>query len=874
MMPANCRTSGRSSPDAGRRLRWSRPASRSVTTQRLPGWCRTIRMSRMFQVCGVLLIVACSAGVTAGETGSMILVDPPRVVMRAGESHQILVTSDSLPETDRTSVAALSMADPTVAGARSGGLVRGCSPGVTSLTVQLDGHPPTTVEVVVGAIGPGDGPRFTSDVIPILTKLSCNSGGCHGKATGQNGFRLSLLGFEPEQDYESLVQESRGRRLFPAAPDQSLLLQKATARMPHGGGRRLDPAGDDYRILRDWIASGATPPRADEPQLIQIETTPRERTMQRHAVQQLRVTARFSDGTSRDVTRRAVYQSNEPEVANADADGLVRIEDNPGLATIMARFSDQVATFRISVPYTTDAEQQQSVQRQLDALEATLQPDAFVDRLLLQQWRRLAIAPSQLADDATFLRRASLDVCGTLPAPDEVRRFLGDPDPNKRSALIGQLLERPEYASYFALKWADILQNRGAGYSTSQQRPGTTLFASWIRDSLAANQPYDQFVTEILTASGSQNLNPPAVWYRTVRKSPEYVESVAQAFLGVRIQCAQCHHHPAERWSQTDYYGLAAVFARVGRKGGFADAEVPTNEMIFLKDSGEVLHPRTGQAVAPRALGGPPFELTKFTDPRRSLANWMTARDNPFFARTMVNRLWAHFLGRGIIHPIDDARSTNPPSNPELLAALAQDFADSGYDVRHLIRRICSSRAYQVESAPGEWNQSDTQTYARFYPRRLSAEVLLDAVSQALEVPTVFAGGPGEFPLGTRAIELPDENVPVHFLDVFGRPARMSACECERVDAPSLNQALELINSEEIHRKLTAENGFASRLAAGDRSHQEMATDVFLQVLGREPRPEERDAAAEFLSIEPDRREACRSLLWSLLATSEFLFNH
>jgi hypothetical protein len=585
------------------------------------------------------------------------------------------------------------------------------------------------------------------------------------------------------------------------------------------------------------------------------------------------VTAYFSDGTSRDVTRQAVYQSNDPDIATVEPDGLVNTESRPGLVAVMARFGEKLATFHAAVPFAGDDARTAAVQVALDQLQKEL-GDSLVDRLLLHQWRRLAVIPSAPADDATFLRRAMIDICGTLPTVEEIEQYLSDRRSDKRARLIDRLLERQEYASYFALKWADILQNRGAGYSTSKQRAGTTLFAGWIRDSLAANKPYDQFVSEILTASGSQSENPPTIWYRTVRKSPEYVESVAQAFLGVRIQCAQCHHHPAERWSQADYYGLAAAFARVGRKGGFADAEVPTDEIIYVKDSGDVLHPRTGERMPPRALGGDEFTLVWHDDPRRSLARWMTSPDNPFFARTMANRLWAHFLGRGIIHPIDDARTTNPPSNPELLDALAQDFIASGYDVKHLIRVITSSYAYRLESAPNEENTADTQTFARFYPRRLTAEVLLDGISQVLDVPTDFSGGPGKFPLGTRAIDLPDENVAAHFLDVFGRPARMSACECERADAPALTQTLELVNSKEIQRKLTAEKGYAQRLAASDNPRDERVIAAFLRVLGRQPRPEELKAAVDFLASEPDRAEACRSLLWSLLATNEFLFNH
>jgi hypothetical protein len=714
--------------------------------------------------------------------------------------------------------------------------------------------------------------RFGTDVVPILTRLGCNSGGCHGKATGQNGFKLSLLGFEPALDYASLVHEARGRRVFPAAPDHSLLLLKATGESPHGGGRRLDENTDDYRILRDWIAEGALGPQADDPRVQRIDITPGKQILATDSSQQLLVTAYFSDGTERDVTRQAVYQSNAAEIATVDPGGLVETRSRAGLAAVMARFGEQIATFQAAVPFAMDTERRAAIGTELDRVEQQF-GDSLVDRLLLRQWRQLAVVPSAPADDATFLRRATIDICGTLPTMEEVAEFLADTRVDKRARLIDRLLDRPEYASHFALKWADVLQNRGAGYSTSKQRAGTALFAGWIRDSLAANKPYDQFVAEIITASGNQRENPPTIWYRTVRKPTEYVESVAQAFLGVRIQCAQCHHHPAERWSQTDYFGLAAVFARVGRKGGFADAEVPTDEIIYLKQKGEVVHPRTGQRLGPRALGGPEFDLGLHDDPRKSLAEWMTDPGNPFFARTMANRLWAHFFGRGIIHPIDDARSTNPASHPELLDALAVDFVESGYDIKHLIRRIANSYAYGLESTPHAGNAGDTQTFARYYPRRLSAEVLLDGISQVLGVPTEFPGGPGKFPLGTRAIDLPDENVASHFLDVFGRPMRMSACECERVDAPALTQALELVNSTEIQRKLTAETGYAQRLGASEQSNSDLATEAFLRVMARPPRPEEHQAAVEFLETEPDRPDACRSLLWSLLATNEFLFN-
>jgi len=709
--------------------------------------------------------------------------------------------------------------------------------------------------------------EFLSDVVPLLTRLGCNSGGCHGKATGQNGFKLSLLGFEPDLDYQAIVKESRGRRIFPAAPERSLLVLKATGAVPHGGGRRIEFGSDDCQTLVRWIDQGARPAAADERVLERITVVPERRAFDPGEVQQpLTISAFFSDGTNRDVTRRAVYLSNEPEIAEVDDDGVVSTKGRGGQFAVMVRYGDQIEVFHGTVMF------KRAIRSSSQQVVAT-DPSPF-DRHLAAQWERLALEPSAEASGEEFIRRATLDICGTLPTVEEVTAYQTDVQPNKRARLIDRLLSRPEYASYFALKWADILQNRGRGYSTGRQRAGTTLFADWIRDCIAANVPYDRFVSEILTAVGSQETNPPAVWYRTVRTTENYVESVSQAFLGVRVQCAQCHHHPAERWSQADYFALAAIFARVGRKGGFADAEVPTNEIIYLADEGQVVHPRTGQVVQPRPLGGPDFELNRYDDPRRKLAEWMTAPENPFFARTMVNRMWGHFLGRGIIHPIDDARSTNPPSNPDLLDALARDFVASGFDVKHLVRSICNSRAYCLSSAPNETNRDDVQNFASFHPRRLPAEVLLDAMSQVLDAPTTFSAVAGTFPAGTRAIDLPDEAVPSQFLDVFGRPNRSSACECERVDSPALGQALALVSSSELQEKLMAENGYVHKLAKNGRAHADNVQELFVRLFARPPRIEELNTACRFLEAAPDRSEAYQSLVWSLVATSEFLFNH
>lgn len=828
---------------------------------------KTHLLTRGFVSAAVLLASALAHETAAADRPASIDVEPKTVeVFVTGSTQQLLTTWQPGDGTvaDVTRRARYESSDSDIATVTKTGVIRGHSSGKTMIRVSAED---LSLDIPVFVRPAEELPRvsFASDVVPILTRHACNSGGCHGKSTGQNGFKLSLLGFEPHFDHATLTRESRGRRVAVSNPDASLLLLKATGRVPHGGGKRLDVDSDDYRVLHNWISHGVHGPRENEPRVDQLVVTPADRVLKPGASQQLLVTAHFSDGSTRDVTRRAIYESNVPELADTDETGLVSTESQGGLFSIMIRFGEKITTFRGTIPFSDGSDTPAIA-------DSETPPSSEFDQHLFAQWTHLGVTPSAPADDYEFIRRATIDVCGTLPTAEEIESFVADDQPDKHERLVAQLLERPEYASYFALLWADILQNRGSGYSTSKQRPGTTLFTAWIRDSFAQNKPYDQFVSEILAATGSQQDNPPTIWYRSVRTTPDYVESVAQAFLGVRIQCAQCHHHPAERWSQADYYGLAAVFARVGRKGGFADAEVPTNEVIFLKREGRVVHPRTGEEIAPRALGGPAFDESPFSDPRRELTDWMTAADNPFFARTMVNRMWGHFLGRGIIHPIDDARSTNPPSNPELLDALARDFIDSGFDIKHLIRSITGTRAYRLSSTPNENNANDMQSYSRFYPRRLPAEVLLDGISQVLEVPTTFPGGPGVFPEGTRAIELPDENVPVNFLQVFGRSARTTACECERSVEPALAQALELVNSTVIQRKLS-NSPFIERLAAAE-SEEAGADEIFLRVYGRLPRPEEKQVAVDFVSSASDKNDAYRSLIWALLATNEFLFNH
>lgn len=821
-------------------------------------------------ICGPLFAVP-PAAVRAIE------VEPTSVRLYPdGWKQQLIVTAVTQQgrEIDRTHESAFASSDPAVAAVSANGVVSSKKSGQARITVRAEDRE-ETIEIIVrdDARPPV---QFVNDIVPILTKHSCNSGGCHGKATGQNGFRLSLLGFEPEFDYRSLVKDAFGRRTVSGSVERSLLLSKATNKMPHGGGQRLDENSDDYQVLREWVVRNLPEPGANDPLLEKIAVFPKRRILTQSTQQQLLVTAHFSDGETRDVTRQALYLANEKEIAETTESGLVTTKESGGLFTVMVRFGGKIAVFHGTVPFDrVDAATAQNHAEQLVKLE-NAHSQSRIDRQLFAQWKRLGILPSPQVDDYRFIRRASLAICGTPPTVDEAKTYAADTSPDKRARLIDRLLERPEYASFFGLKWADILQNRGTAYGAGKQRRGTSLFAAWIKDSIAQNKPYHQFFGEILTATGSQRTNPATLWYRQIRTTKDYVESISQAFLGVRVQCAQCHHHPFERWSQGDYYSLAAIFARVGRKGGFSDGEVPTDETIYVKNVGEIVHPRTGEVMDPRPLGGETFALNRYDDPRRALVKWMADPVNPFVAQTMANRMWGHFFGRGVIHPIDDARSTNPPSNPELLDALSQEFIESGFDMKHLIRVICNSYAFRLSGEPTPANRSDVQSYARFHPQRLSAEVLLDSISQVIGVPTEFSGGKGMFPEGTRAIDLPDENVPVTFLNAFGRPARTSACECERKNAPSLQQALELVNSQEIQRKLQAENNFVATIAASELSVTERAQEIFLRVLARLPRADELQTSVKFLETsadDQDSTEAYRSLVWSLLATNEFMFN-
>jgi hypothetical protein len=699
--------------------------------------------------------------------------------------------------------------------------------------------------------------NFKNQIVPIFTKLGCNSGGCHGKASGQNGFKLSLLGFVPEDDYEFLVKEGRGRRIFPTAPGESLLLLKPTGRSPHGGGKRMEVGSYEYRMLYRWIEQGMAYGSDSDPTVVSIECVPPGRVMERGSQQQITVLAHYSDGAAEDVTRMSLYEANDTEMAEAGNTGLVKTLDLAGQVAVMARYQGQVATYRATVP--------------LGARVDKLPPDEnFIDRAVFNKLKVLGVPPSPLADDPTFLRRVFIDITGTTPTAGEVTAFLVDKDPAKRAKLVDRLLASPSYADYFANKWNLVLRNKKRSPVDTE---GTYEFYQWIWNSLYENKPFDRFVRELLTASGDPRVSPAVIWYREVDEINEQVEDTAQLFLGLRIQCARCHHHPFEKWSQDDYYSFSAFFSRLARKP-LADApnlKVREKRLYHNEGIAEAANPRTGKTLRPTALGGKPLSIPADHDPRVQLADWMARPDNPFFARSLVNRYWKHFFSRGIVEPEDDMRQTNPPSNPELLDALAQHFIASGFDLKDLVRTICTSSTYQLSSLPNDQNLKDRQNFSRYYPKRLSAEVLYDTFHRVTATSQAYSG----LPAGTQAMQLPDPSEGTYFLKVFGQPQGDTACECERSQEANLAQSLHLLNSSEVQDKISSPAGRAAMLAADKRPAEAKIRELYRWVYSREPNEDELQIATTHLAKHrKDLRPAYEDIVWALINTKEFLFNH
>ena len=701
--------------------------------------------------------------------------------------------------------------------------------------------------------------NFKNQIVPIFTKLGCNSGGCHGKASGQNGFKLSLLGFYPDEDYEFLVKENRGRRLFPSSPSDSLLLMKATGRSPHGGGKRMDVDSYEFRLISRWVEQGMPYGSDKDAYVAGIKCLPEGRVMDRGADQQITVIASYSDGTTEDVTRMALFEANDTEMAEATNTGMIKTLDLAGEVAIMARYQGQVSTFRATVPL---------------GAEITSVPASknFIDDAVFGKLKVLGIPPSPLADDATFLRRVSIDVTGTLPTDEQVRAFLADADPAKRDKLVDRLLESHDYADYFANKWNLVLRNKNRNPDDSAATYG---FYQWIWSNLYDNKPYDQIVREVLTASGDSTTNPAVVWFREVDENNEQVEDAAQLFLGLRIQCARCHHHPFEKWSQNDYYGFSAFFSRVGKKNVFEPgmSKQSRDKRVFHNDgAAAATNPRNGQSLKPTGLGSPALEIAPERDPRHLLADWMADKNNPFFAKSLVNRYWKHFFDRGIVEPEDDMRETNPPSNPELINKLAQGFIDSGFNLKWLVKSITSSNTYQLSSLPNDYNLKDKQNFSRYYPKRLTAEVLYDGFHRVTNTTQNF----GSLPPGTKAVQLPDASIGPYFLKVFGQPQGDTACECERSQEANLAQSLHLLNSSEVQDKIANGSGRAAMMANDKaRGHEDKVKELYRWVYSRDPNADEtKIALAHIAKHEAAPKIAYEDILWALINTKEFLFNH
>ncbi|MDA1014538.1 MAG: DUF1553 domain-containing protein [Planctomycetota bacterium] len=791
----------------------------------------------------------------AGNLTSLVFEATNEPILHGPDSRrQLLVTGkySSGQEHDLTPKTAFSVAPAGVLTIGADGFATPVGEGKATVTAMAAGQT-AKLELTVERFNEELPINFPNQIVPVLTKLGCNTGGCHGKANGQNGFKLSLLGFYPHEDYEYLVKENQGRRIFPSSPEFSLLLTKPANLLPHGGGKRIDPGSFEWQLITRWIEQGTPYGNDTDPTVERIEVFPKTRRMNRGADQQLVVVAHYSDGSTQDVSRMVKFDSNDSEMAEVTATGLVKTQDVPGEVAVMVRFRDHVTVFRAVIPmgvkFTSPANKN------------------FVDEHVFARLQTLGIPPSPVCDDATFIRRVTVDIGGRLPTAKEVADFLASKVPQKRDQLIDRLVASPDYADLFANKWTSVLRNQRTGNSGKTVTIG---FHKFVRDAMVANMPYSQFVNTLLTATGDARAVPAANWFAQVPTAIGRAEDVSQLFLGLRIQCARCHHHPFEKWTQDDYYGLTAFFTQIQGAAGKQKAD-KSMVISFKPAKPQSLNPRTKQNVSPTPLDAEPLEIDPKVDARIAFAGWLTGPENKFFARTVVNRYWKHFFGRGIVEPEDDMRVTNPPSNPALLDALESNFIKSGFNLKLLVQTICRSNTYQLTSIPNDFNADDKQNYSRHYARRFQAEVLLDSIDQVTNSKTVFK----DLPAGTRAIQLPDNSFDTYFLSVFGKPKAATACECERTDDANLAQSLHLLNSPEVQAKLSAKGARAELLSlAQDRPHTDRITEMYHWVYARPPKAHELELIQKHLDASADMKQAYEDVLWALLNTKEFLFNH
>ena len=809
----------------------------------------------------LLVLVFFLVGCTRSGLTAELEVFPTEVALRyKTDLQRIVVVLDSADESrEVTSEIEFIIADANVVSVSPAGIIRPRSNGNTKIQVKL-GELRSELHVTVTDFELKGPVSFELHIQPILAARGCSTGACHGKARGQNGFQLSLLGFDSEFDFNAVTREARGRRIFPASPQESLLLRKGAGHVPHGGGIRLPNDSDDYQTILRWIEMGASREIQDEPVLESVEIFPTDRVMVPMETQQLVVLASYSDGTKRDVTGQSAFQSNESVVVGVSDLGVIKSGPIPGEATIMARFMGAIATCRVLIPLAGEIS---------DDYYADLPRNNFIDDKVWDKLQLLGITASSPAVDSKIVRRLFIDIIGRLPTPQEAQQYINDTTLDKQAKLVDWLLEQPEYADHWANKWTDLLR-------PNPYRVGIKAvlnYDNWIREAFRENRPYDQFVRGLVTAEGSTFRNGASTLFRDRRSPDEVTTLVSQLFLGIRLDCAKCHHHPFERWSQDDFYSFAAFFARVGRKGtGLSPPISGSEEVIMEAASGSVTHPLTGAVLSPRPLYGTvefsEDELESDYSIRGKLADWMVSNENEYFGKVMANRVWADMMGRGLVEPVDDLRATNPATNEPLLAALGKYFAENKYDIKKLIGIIAKSHVYGLSSEPTERNVADTRNYSRHYRVRLRAEVLLDAISDITAMPNNFSA----MAYGARSNQIWTHRVTNLFLDTFGRPDPNQDPPCERTPDSTVTQILHLMNSPELHAKVTnSSNSISKMIDEQEAEPGEVTKQIYLLCYSREPDGDELEICLKIFGENKDNPKAAASyILWALMNTPEF----
>ena len=784
-----------------------------------------------------------------------IEVFPPDIQLANARDRQLVVVQATYADgitRDVTGEAEIVAADPSRV-RREGNIFWPAADGQTELSVSFGGHS-VKVPVTVAQAAALPPLSFRLDVMPVFMRAGCNTGSCHGAARGKDGFRLSLFGFDPDGDYNRLTREMVGRRINLAVPGDSTLLEKGCGAVPHTGGTRFEKGSELYKTLEDWIAAGAVNDDASKlPTVVAVDLYPKAAVLDgEKATQQMTVRAKYSDGSDRDVTALAVFLTNNETSAAIAQDGMVTAGQR-GEAFVMARFETFTVGSQVLVlPKGLEFEYPREAEAN------------YIDGLVASKLQKLRMAPSELCTDEVFCRRVYLDIVGLLPSPEEFTAFVADTDPGKRAKLIDALLERKEFVEIWVNKWAEMLQVRTTPNADGVSYKGMFLYYNWLVEKISKNTPMDEMVKELLGANGGTFKNPPTNYYQAVKENLLLTENVAQVFMGMRIQCAQCHNHPFDRWTQDDYYGFAAFFSQIGRK----QAEDYRETIVFNSGGGEVNHPVGGRAMKPKFLGGAEPDV-QGKDRRVILAEWLASKDNPWFASSFANRVWAHFTGTGIVEPVDDFRVSNPASNPELLEELGKRFTASKYDLKGLVRDVCNSRTYQRSTARNASNELDEKNFAHANLRRIKAENLLDCISQATETKDKFQG----LPLGARAVQIADGGSSTYFLTTFGRATRETVCSCEVKMEPTLSQALHLLNGDTVNSKIQ-QGGVIKALLETKQTSEERIVALYLRTLARMPTDEEREALAPLFAPGSNQEQGLLDLFWALLNSREFLFNH